>query len=86
MNFNGIIIALATGLLIWFGHVWVVKLYNISGTKLWFVPLILGIVCVVVSIISPSNLASAIMAIAALTFFWGIKELFEYKEKLTKQE
>jgi hypothetical protein len=86
MNFNGIIIALATGLLIWFGHVWVVKLHSVSGTKLWFVPLILGIVCVVVSIVAPDNLTSAITAIAAVTFFWGIKELFEYKEKLTKQE
>jgi hypothetical protein len=41
---------------------------------------------VVVSIVTPDNLTSAITAIAAVTFFWGIKELFEYKEKLTKQE
>lgn len=86
MNFNGIIIAFLTGLLIWFGHIWVVKLYNATGTKMWYIPLFLGLVCISVSILSSGDLISAITAIAAVTFFWGIKELFEYKNKITKQE
>lgn len=81
MNFNGILIALATGLLIWFGHFWVVKLFQYGGTRFWFVPFIFGIIFIVLSLVVENVILSAIAAISSVTFFWGIKELFEYKAK-----
>lgn len=86
MNFSGIIIAIVTALLIWFGHIWVVKLYNWSGTKLWFIPLIIGVALVVISLVIENIIISSSTAIGAITFFWGIKELFEYKEKHIHQQ
>ncbi len=85
MNFNGIIVAVATGILIWFGHIWVVKLFEWSGTKLWFVPLIAGFIFMTASLNSVNDTLSAVFAIGAVTFFWGIKELFEYKQKHNQQ-
>ncbi|MDP2208623.1 MAG: DUF4491 family protein [Bacteroidota bacterium] len=85
MNFNGIIVAVATGILIWFGHIWVVKLFKWSGTKLWFVPLIAGFIFMTASLNLENDTLSAVFAIGAVTFFWGIKELFEYKQKYNQQ-
>lgn len=85
MNYNGIIVAIATGVLIWFGHIWVVKLFRLSGTNLWFVPLVIGFIFMTGSLNAANDTVSAILAIGAVTFFWGIKELFEYKQKHNQQ-
>ncbi len=81
MNFDGILIGICAVFLIWFGHFWVVRLFQWKGTKLWVLPLLLGIIFIVVSLFVEETMISAIASIAAITFFWGIKELFEYGDK-----
>ncbi len=86
MNIDGIIIAVITGLLIWIGHIWVVKLFQWSGTKLWFIPLVIGIILLGISLFTENFIVSSASAIGAVTFFWGIKELFEYRNKNVRKQ
>jgi len=86
MNFDGLIVAALTVAAIWLGHIWVVQLHRISGTKLWVLPLVLGALLTVGSLFSESTVVSAVLAIFGVTFFWGIKELFEYSEKASTEK
>ncbi len=84
LNFSGLAIAVIVVLAIWFGHVWVVKLYTWSGTRLWPIPLVIGAVLVTLSMFVRNTIISATLAILASTFFWGIKELFEQRSRAGK--
>ena len=84
MNFTGIIVVLATFLIIGLFHPIVIKAEYYLGTKCWWVFLVAGIVFCVLSIVVENLIASTILGVTAFSSFWSIGELFEQKQRVKK--
>ena len=77
INFDGLLIGIATFLIIGLFHPVVVKAEYYWGTKCWWIFLVLGIVGTVASLLIESVFVSAICGVFAFSSFWTIKEVFE---------
>lgn len=84
MNFQGIIIGLASFFIIGIFHPIVIKGEYYFGKKIWPVFLIVGIILVLVSITIESTVLSAIFGVTGFSSFWSIKELYEQEERVRK--
>ena len=84
MNFTGIIVGLATFLIIGLFHPIVIKAEYYLGTKCWWAFLVAGIVFCVLSIVVENLIASTILGVTAFSSFWTIGELFEQKQRVKK--
>lgn len=84
MNYTGIIIAIMAFSIIGLFHPIVIKTEYYTGTKLWWVFLILGIACIVAALLIYNVIASALMGIVGATLLWSILEIFEQKERVKK--
>ena len=84
MNFTGIIVGLATYLIIGLNHPIVNKAEYYLGTKCWWVFLVAGIVFCIMSIVVENLIASTILGVTAFSSFWSIGELFEQKQRVKK--
>ena len=84
MNFTGIIVGLATFLIIGLFHPIVIKAEYYLGTKCWWMFLVAGIVFCVLSIVVENLIASTILGVTAFSSFWTIGELFEQKQRVKK--
>ena len=84
MNFTGIIVGLATFLIIGLFHPIVIKAEYYLGTKWWWMFLVAGIVFCVLSIVVENLIASTILGVTAFSSFWTIGELFEQKQRVKK--
>ena len=84
MNFTGIIVGLATFLIIGLFHPIVIKAEYYLGTKCWWVFLVAGIVFCIMSIVVENLSASTILGVTAFSSFWSIGELFEQKQRVKK--
>ena len=84
MNFTGIIVGLATFLIIGLFHPIVIKAEYYLGTKCWWVFLVAGIVFCIMSIVVENLIASTILGVTAFSSFWSIGELFEQKQRVKK--
>ena len=80
----GLLIGIATFLIIGLFHPIVIKAEYHFGTGCWWVFLLLGMVGVAVSIVSGNVLVSAICGVFAFASFWTIKELFEQENRVKK--
>ena len=83
-HLSGLIIGLATFLIIGIFHPIVIKAEYHWGTKCWWIFLILGIAGIIFSILTENIIISAISGVFAFSSFWTIKELFEQKERVRK--
>ena len=84
MNFTGIIVGLATFLVIGIFHPIVIKAEYYFGTKCWWVFLIAGIIFCALSIAIENLIASTILGVTAFSSFWSILELFQQRERVRK--
>lgn len=84
MNFTGIIVGLATFLIIGVFHPIVIKAEYYLGTKCWWMFLIAGLMFGAVSILVDNLIVSTILGVTAFSSFWGILELKEQKERVRK--
>ena len=84
MNFTGIIVGLATFLIIGLFHPIVIKAEYYLGTKCWWMFLVAGIVFCIMSIVVENLIASTILGVTAFSSFWSIGELFEQKQRVKK--
>ena len=84
MNFTGIIVGLATFLVIGIFHPIVIKAEYYLGTKCWWVFLVAGIVFCALSILVENLIASTILGVTAFSSFWSILELKEQRERVRK--
>lgn len=71
---------IATGI----GHIVVIKGEYHFGIKIWPVFLLIGILCLVLSILCKNSLTSGILGIVSITFLWGILEIFKQKQRVEK--
>ncbi len=84
MNYQGLIVGLATFLIIGMFHPVVVKAEYYWGTKCWWIFLLLGIAAVIVSLLVSDLLISVLLGVFAFSSFWTIGELFEQKKRVAK--
>lgn len=84
LNYEGLLIGLATFLLIGFFHPIVVKVEYYWGTRFWWVFLLLGIIGIGVSLIIDSVFWGSLLGVFSFSSFWTIKELFEQEERIEK--
>ena len=84
MNFTGIIVGLATFLIIGVFHPIVIKAEYYLGTKCWWIFLLLGIAGVTTSIFVADIILSTLLGVFAFSSFWTIKEVFDQRERVLK--
>ncbi len=84
MNFLGIAIGISTFLVIGLFHPVVIKCEYHYGVRCWWWFLVLGVVCVVGSLLLHSVFFSTLLGVVAFSSFWTIKELFEQRERVRK--
>ena len=84
MNFAGIIIGLATFLIIGVFHPIVIKAEYYLGTKCWWIFLLAGVVSGTISLMVNDLIFSTVLGVIAFSSFWSILELREQKERVRK--
>lgn len=84
MNFLGIVIGVATFLIIGLFHPLVIKAEYYIGVKSWWLFLLLGIVSAVASLLVNDLTLSILLGVVAFSSFWSIGEVFEQKKRVEK--
>lgn len=84
MNFEGTALGLCTFLIIGICHPIVIKAEYYFGVRVWWVFLLIGISGTLAALLVGSTFWSALCAITGFSFLWGIKELFEQRERVRK--
>ena len=84
MNFIGIIVGLATFLIIGLFHPLVIKAEYYLGTRCWWMFLLAGILFGALSVMIDNLIASTILGVTSFSSFWSIHELMQQKERVRK--
>lgn len=84
MNYTGIIVGLATFLIIGIFHPIVIKAEYYLGVKCWWIFMLAGIVLGVLSLTSEDLIVSSLLGVTAFSSFWSILELKQQKERVRK--
>ena len=84
LNFSGIIIGVATFLIIGLVHPLVIKAEYYIGVKSWWLFLLLGVISVVASLLVNDLTLSILLGVVAFSSFWSIGEVFEQKKRVEK--
>lgn len=82
--FSGLIIGGFCFLVIGLFHPIIIKTEYYTGTRFWWVFLILGIAGCIAALLLSNILMSALTSVVAFTCFWSITELFEQRERVRK--
>ncbi len=77
MNYSGLLLGLATLLLIGLGFVWVIRAERHFGYLWWPYVMGAGILLIGLSLGMPDNWASALVGILGASIVWGSTELKE---------
>ena len=80
----GLFIGFSTFLIIGLFHPLVIKGEYYFGEKIKWAFLVAGILFLLVSVITPGLVLSAIFGVASFSSFWGIKEVVEQTERVRK--
>ena len=84
MHTTGIIIGLATFLIIGIFHPIVIKAEYYFGRRCWWAFLIFGILCIGLSLWVKSAVVSILLGVIAFSSLWGILEVFEQHKRVQK--
>lgn len=84
MNFSGIIIGVATFLVIGLFHPLVIKAEYYIGVRSWWLFLLLGVAAGIASLLVTNLTLSIILGVVAFSSFWSIGEVFEQKKRVDK--
>ena len=84
MNYTGLLVGLATFLIIGLFHPLVIKAEYYLGVKSWWIFALSGIIFSVLSILSEDMIWSTILGVTAFSSFWSILEVFEQKKRVQK--
>ena len=83
-NLTGLVIGVATFLIIGLFHPLVIKGEYYFGVGCWWFFLIMGILAVVASVFVYHILWSTLLAVWGASSFWSIGELFEQRKRVEK--
>ncbi|MFI3306138.1 MAG: DUF4491 family protein [Rikenellaceae bacterium] len=84
LNFVGVIVAVATFLIIGLFHPIVIKSEYYFGVKCWWAFLFVGVVSLALSLIIENLYASMILGVLGVSSLWSILEIFEQRERVEK--
>ncbi len=84
LNFCGILIGVATFLVIGLFHPLVIKAEYYIGVKSWWLFLVAGIAAAVASLLVANLVISILLGVVAFSSFWSIGEVFEQKKRVEK--
>ena len=85
MNYVGILIGLATFLIIGLFHPLVIKGEYYFGTRCWWAFLVTGILCAGLSLYVENVYLSIIFGVISFSSFWGILEVFDQRKRGTER-
>ena len=83
-NISGIIIGVATFLIIGLFHPLVIKAEYYIGVKSWWLFLLLGILSAIASLLVANLIISILLGVVAFSSFWSIGEVFQQKKRVEK--
>lgn len=83
-NFIGLVIGLATFLIIGLFHPLVIKGEYYFGTGSWWVFAVAGVLFIALSLLVRDIILSIIFGVTAFSCFWSILELFEQKKRVER--
>lgn len=84
MNLTGIIVGLATFLIIGIFHPIVIKAEYYWGVKCWWLFLLAGNLFGALSLLTDNLILSTILGVTAFSSFWSILELFQQDKRVKK--
>ena len=84
MYFTGIIIAISTFLVIGIFHPIVIKVEYHTGTRYWWLFLLLGIACIVAALFTSNEVVWAVIGVVGASALWTIGELFEQRKRVKR--
>lgn len=84
MYFNGLLLGLATFVIIGHFHPLVIKAEYYFGVKFWIVFLIVGILATAASLFIANTTWSAMLGVFGFSCFWSIKEMFEQEKRVAE--
>lgn len=84
MYFEGIIIAVATFLIIGLFHPIVIKAEYYWGVRCWPIFAIVGLALLSISLFISSAILAAIIGVTGCSALWSILEIFEQRERVKK--
>ena len=84
MNYSGLILGVATFLLIGVFHVIVVKGEYYFSKKIWPLFLATGIASLFISLFISCPVISSLIAVFGISCLWSIRELFEQEDRVKK--
>lgn len=84
MNFSGIIVGLATFLIIGIFHPIVIKAEYHFGKRCWWAFALAGVIFGVLSLFIDSTVWATITGVTAFSCFWSIHELIEQEKRVSR--
>ncbi|MBO4397182.1 MAG: DUF4491 family protein [Bacteroidaceae bacterium] len=84
MYIEGLLIGICTFLIIGLFHPVVIKAEYYTGTKFWWVFLLLGLGGIIGSLYIEDTFWAALLGVFAFSSLWTIKELFDQKKRVQK--
>ena len=84
MNFFGLIVGVATFLIIGLFHPLVIKAEYYLGVCSWWLFLVGGIVGCAASLLVADTVISILLGVFAFSSFWSIGEIFEQRKRVEK--
>ena len=84
MNFSGIVIGVATFLIIGLFHPLVIKAEYYIGVRSWWLFMLLGVASAVASLLVVNLTLSILLGVVAFSSFWSIGEVFQQKKRVEK--
>lgn len=83
-NLSGLVIGLATFLIIGLFHPLVIKGEYYFGVKIWVAFAVLGVFSCLLSVMMSNFILSVIMGVIAFSSFWSIGEVFSQRKRVEK--
>lgn len=80
----GLVIGVSTFMVIGLFHPVVIKCEYYFGTRCWWWFLVLGLLCVVLSLSTANVLLSTLLGVVAFSSFWSIGEIFEQQQRVKR--
>jgi len=84
MQWMGLVIGLATFVIIGIFHPIVIKAEYYFSKKCWPAFLVCGLVCIAAAAFVGELWISALVAVLGFTFLWSIRELFDQEKRVKK--
>jgi len=84
LNYEGLLIGICTFVTIGLFHPIVIKVEYYTGTRLWWLFLLLGIAGCILTFFIPSTFWASLTGVFSFSCFWSIYELFEQEKRVQK--